>query len=120
MLKSILKRYQVRFSILRAVVSNYRESAARSINSHFFFFHQNKHFGKLFSKTVFKSSSEAPFMRKNRFETIRTATKLSEKTNNNDNNSQKNRLKWMDKFEEDRSGSQLWLPNSFQIISFRV
>ena len=26
----------------------------------------------------------------------------------------------MDKFEEDRSGSQLWLPNSFQIISFRV
>ena len=64
MLKSILKRYHVRFSILRAVVSNYRESAARSINSNFFFFHQNKHFGKLFSKTIFKRSSEAPFLRK--------------------------------------------------------
>ena len=59
-----LKTLSRPFSILRAVVSNYRESAARSINSNFFFFHQNKHFGKLFSKTIFKSSSEAPFMRK--------------------------------------------------------
>ena len=64
MLESVLKRYHVRFSILRAVVSNCGESAARSINSNFLFFHQNKYFGKLFSKTIFKNSSEAPFMRK--------------------------------------------------------
>ena len=37
MLKSILKRYHVLFSILRAVVSNYRESR-RQINKFEFFF----------------------------------------------------------------------------------
>ena len=49
---------------LRAVVCKYREYGARSKNSDFFSLHQKNPFGKLFSKTIFKSSSEAPFLRK--------------------------------------------------------
>ena len=54
-------------SYLRAVVVNYRESGAMQFKKFEFFFISPKHpFGKLFSKTVtiFKSSSEAPFLRK--------------------------------------------------------
>ena len=49
---------------LRAVVCKYREYGARWKNSHFFSLDQKNPFGKLFSKTIFKSSSEAPFLRK--------------------------------------------------------
>ena len=51
-------------SRLRAVVSNYRESADSCKNSKFFFFRQKIPLGKLFSKTIFKSSSEALVWRK--------------------------------------------------------
>ena len=44
--------------VLRAVVCKYRESGPRSKPRIFF------PFRKLFSKTIFKSSSEAPFLRK--------------------------------------------------------
>ena len=49
---------------LRAIVSNYRESADSCKNSKFFFFRQKIPLGKLFSKTIFKSSSEALVWRK--------------------------------------------------------
>ena len=52
---------------LRAVVGNYRESGAMQFKKFDFFFISPKDpFGKLFSNTVtiFKSSSEAPFLRK--------------------------------------------------------
>ena len=49
---------------LRAVVSNYWESVDSCKNSNFFFFHQKIPLGKLFSKTIFKSSSESPVWRK--------------------------------------------------------
>ena len=54
-------------SYLRAVVGNYRESGAMQLKKFDFFFISPKDpFGKLFLKTVtmFKSSSEAPFLRK--------------------------------------------------------
>ena len=54
-------------SYLRAVVGNYRESGAMQFTKFDFFFISPKDpFGKLFLKTVtmFKSSSEAPFLRK--------------------------------------------------------
>ena len=50
--------------ILRAVVSNYRESADSCKNSNFFFFYQKIPLGELFSKTIFKSSSQSPVWRK--------------------------------------------------------
>ena len=64
-------------SYLRAVVGNCRESRAMQFKKfNFFFISPKEHqkdpvpdpFGKLFSKTVriFKSSTEAPFLRKNR------------------------------------------------------
>ena len=37
---------------------------ARSKNANCFLFHQKKPFGKLLSKTIFKRSSETPFLRK--------------------------------------------------------
>ena len=49
---------------LRAVVSNYRESAASCKNSNFFFFRQKIPLDKLFSKTIFKRSSETLVWRK--------------------------------------------------------
>ena len=52
---------------LTAVVGNYRESGAMQFKKFEFFFISPKDpFGKLFSNTVtiFKSSSEAPFVRK--------------------------------------------------------
>ena len=50
---------------LRAVVSNYPESVDSRKNSFiFFFFYQKIPLGKLFSKTIFKSSSESPVWRK--------------------------------------------------------
>ena len=49
---------------LRAVVSNYRESADSCKNSNFFFLYQEIPLGELFSKTIFKSSSESPVWRK--------------------------------------------------------
>ena len=49
---------------LRAVVTNYRESVDICKNSNFFFCHQKIPLGKLFSKTIFKSSSESPVWRK--------------------------------------------------------
>ena len=56
-------------SYLRAVVGNYRESGAMAMQFkkfEFFFISPKGPFGKLFSNTVtiFKSSSEAPFLRK--------------------------------------------------------
>ena len=54
-------------SYLRAVVGNYRESGAMQFKKFIFFFISPKDpFGKLFSKTetIFKSSSEASFLRK--------------------------------------------------------
>ena len=50
--------------LLRAIVSNYRESVDSCKNSNFFFFHQKIPLGKLFSKTIFKGSSESPVWRK--------------------------------------------------------
>ena len=49
---------------LRAVVSNYPESVDSCKNSNFFFFRQKIPLGKLFSKTIFKSSSDSPIWRK--------------------------------------------------------
>ena len=49
---------------LRAVVCKYQEFGARSKNSIFFLFYPKNPFGKLFLKTIFKSSSETPFLRK--------------------------------------------------------
>ena len=54
-------------SYLRTVVGNYRESGAMQFKKfEFLFISPEDPFGKLFSKTVtiFKSSSEAPFLRK--------------------------------------------------------
>ena len=54
-------------SYLRAVVGNYRESGAMQFKKfEFLFISPEDPFGKLFSKTVtiFKSSSEAPFLPK--------------------------------------------------------
>ena len=54
-------------SYLRAVVGNYRESGAMQFKKFDFFFISPKGpFDKLFSKTmtIFKSSSEVPFLRK--------------------------------------------------------
>ena len=56
-------------SYLRAVVGNYRECGAMAMQFkkfEFFFISPKGPFGKLFSNTVtiFKSSSEAPFLRK--------------------------------------------------------
>ena len=50
--------------ILRAVVSNFRESGDRSENSNFFLFAPKDPFGELFSKIIFKSSSEFLFWQK--------------------------------------------------------
>ena len=49
---------------LRAVVSNYPESVVSCKNSNFFFFCRKIPLGKLFSKTIFKSSSDSPIWRK--------------------------------------------------------
>ena len=49
---------------LRAVVSNFRESGDRSENSNFFLFAPKDPFGELFSKIIFKSSSEFLFWQK--------------------------------------------------------
>ena len=49
---------------LRAVVSNFRESGDRSENSNFFLFAPKDPFGELFSKIIFKSSSEFFFRQK--------------------------------------------------------
>ena len=49
---------------LRAVVSNYRESADSCKNSNFFFFFQKIPLGELFSKTICKSSRDSPVWRK--------------------------------------------------------
>ena len=52
-------------SFLRAVVSNFRESGDRRENSDFFFLFAPKDpFGELFSKIIFKSSSEFFFRQK--------------------------------------------------------
>ena len=51
-------------SFLRAVVSNFRESGDRSENSNFFLFAPKDPFGELFSKIIFKSSSEFFFRQK--------------------------------------------------------
>ena len=50
--------------ILRAVVSNFRESGDRSENSNFFLFAPKDPFGELFSKIIFKSSGEFLFWQK--------------------------------------------------------
>ena len=50
---------------LRVVVSNFRESGDRAENSNFFLFAQKNPFGELFSKIIFKSSSEFLFWQKN-------------------------------------------------------
>ena len=57
------KQHQVNapaFNVLRAVVCKYRESGAISKNADFFF----KSTKIQYSKTIFKSSSKAPFLRK--------------------------------------------------------
>ena len=55
---------------LRAVVSNFRESGDRSENSNFFLFAPKDPFGELFSKIIFKTSSEFLFWQKlGKFET---------------------------------------------------
>ena len=50
--------------MLREVVSNFRESGNRSKNSTFFLFAPKDPFGELFSKIIFKSSSEFLFWEK--------------------------------------------------------
>ena len=50
--------------ILRAIVSNFQESGDRSENSNFFLFSQKDPIGELFSKIIFKSSSEFLFLQK--------------------------------------------------------
>ena len=60
---------------LRAVVSNFRESGDRSENSNFFLFAPKDPFGELFSKIIFKSSSEFLFWQKlGKFEIGQKAT----------------------------------------------
>ena len=49
---------------LRAVVSNFQESGDKSENSNYFLSAQNDPFGELFSKIIFKSSSEFLFWQK--------------------------------------------------------
>ena len=49
---------------LRAIVSNFRESGDSSENSNFFLFAPKDPFGELFSKIIFKSSSEFLFWQK--------------------------------------------------------
>ena len=76
--------------VLRAVVSNFQESGDRSENSNFFLFAPKDPFGQLFSKIIFKSSSEFLFWQKlGKFEIgqnvieimqISTFSKLSFKT----------------------------------------
>ena len=51
-------------SLLREVVSNFQESGDRSKNLTFFFICSKRPFGELFSKIVFKSSSEFLFWQK--------------------------------------------------------
>ena len=51
-------------NVLRAVVCKYRESGAISKNADFFLIQQK--YNIQYSKTIFKSSSEAPFLQKNR------------------------------------------------------
>ena len=61
--------------LLRAVVSNFRESGDRSENSNFFLFAPKDPFGELFSKIIFKSSSEFLFWQKlGKFEIGQNAT----------------------------------------------
>ena len=55
----------VKNTLLRAVVSNFRESGDRAENSNFFLFAQKNPFGELFSKIILKSSSEFLFWQKN-------------------------------------------------------
>ena len=52
------------FYFLRAVVSNFQESGDRSENSNFFLFAQKDPIVELFSKIIFKSSSEFLFWQK--------------------------------------------------------
>ena len=60
---------------LRAVVSNFRESGDRSENSIFFLFAPKDPFGELFSKIIFKSSSEFLFWQElGKFEIGQNAT----------------------------------------------
>ena len=49
---------------LRAIVSNFRESGDRSENSNFFLFAPKDPFSELYSKIIFKSSSEFLFWQK--------------------------------------------------------
>ena len=49
---------------LRAVVTNFQESGDRSENSNFFLFAQKDPFDELFSKIIYKSSSEFLFWKK--------------------------------------------------------
>ena len=58
------KQFKGTASHLRAVVSNFRESGDRSENSNFFLFVQKDPIGELFSKIIFKSSSEFLFWQK--------------------------------------------------------
>ena len=51
-------------TVLREVVSNFRESGDRSKNSTFFSFAQKDPFGESFSKIILKSSSEFLFWKK--------------------------------------------------------
>ena len=61
--------------LLRAVVSNFRESGDRSENSIFFLFAPKDPFGELFSKIIFKSFSEFLFRQKlGKFEIGQNAT----------------------------------------------
>ena len=50
--------------VLRGVVSNFQVSGDRSENSSFFLFAAKHPFGELFSKLIFKSSSEFLFWQK--------------------------------------------------------
>ena len=60
---------------LRAVVSKFRESGDRSENSNFLLFAPKDPFGELFSKIIFKSSSEFLFWQKlGKFEIGQNAT----------------------------------------------
>ena len=64
---------KVRIQFLTAIFSNYRESAESCKNLNLFLFHQKIPLGKLFSKIIFKSSSETLVWRKiEKFETWET------------------------------------------------
>ena len=60
--KMLLLLFEIK--ALRAVVSNFRESGDRAENSNFFLFAQKNPFGELFSKIIFKSSSQFLFWQK--------------------------------------------------------